>query len=358
MIRNCFLLLILAFLFSCSKNEPQNSAAILSQQLKSVAHQGILFGHQDDLAYGIGWKGILGESDVKRIVGSYPAVFGWEIGNVGDNENLDGVPFDSIKMYIKRVHKFGGINTVSWHARYPKTNLDAWTKTDIDVASLLPKGENHNAFIQRLDLVAQFFSDLKDDEGLLIPIIFRPWHEMVGDWFWWGSATCSDNDYKELFRFTVDYLKKVKKLDNLLIAFSPDGTVETRESYLSRYPGDDVVDVLGLDDYHDFTINRLDKVVQKLSLVVDLAAEKDKIAAFTETGSDKLSIPNWYTSNLLQVLKASEKTRGLAYVMVWRNRDTAHFYVPFAEHVEAEDFRSFTNDKMIFLLDEYNQTKK
>jgi mannan endo-1,4-beta-mannosidase len=347
----------LPILFSCSINESVSSAQQLKEQLKAIQQKAILFGHQDDMAYGLGWKGIPYESDVKRVTGSYPAIFGWDLGNIGDANNLDGVPFDSIQTYIKRAHLLGGINTISWHARYPKTKTDAWTKTNIDVQSLLPKGENHQLFLKELDLVAHFIGELKDGNGNPIPIIFRPWHEMMGGWFWWGTATCTDQEYKDLFRFTIEYLCKIKKLDNLIIAFSLDGTVATREQMLQRYPGDDVVDIIGIDEYQDFTQGRLDKVVQKIALMVDLAKEKNKLAALTETGCDRLEIPNWYTTNLLQVLKASEKTSALSYVMVWRNSDPSHFYVPNLEHKESTDFKNFANDKMIFLLDEYNQIK-
>lgn len=354
-----FIILLTFFIFpilSCTRQKVTTEECLstsgLKIFLKEQSGNQILFGHQDDLAYGIGWKSIPGESDVKKLVGSYPALFGWDIGNIGDTNNLDGVSFDSIKTYIIRAHKMGGINTVSWHARYPVTNFDAWNLTDIDIPSILPGGKSHRLFLKELDLVATFLNNLKDELGKPIPIIFRPWHEMYGDWFWWGSTTCADEEYRLLFRFTVEYLRNTKGLNNILIAFSPDMNFNSKEDYLKRYPGDDVVDVMGLDDYGDFKQNRLDMVVIRLGIISDLAKERNKISAFTETGSDQLGIPNWYTSNLLQVLNASEKTRRISYVMVWRNRDTTHFYVPWTGHEQAEDFRMFVNDKLIFLLDD------
>jgi mannan endo-1,4-beta-mannosidase len=251
-----------------------------------------------------------------------------------------------------RVHKMGGINTVSWHSRNPLTGFDAWNLTGVDIPAMLPGGKSNAKFIAQLDLVADFFKSIKTDKGDAVPIIFRPWHEMLGDWFWWGSSTCTDDEFKNLFKFTVYYLRNEKGLKNLLIAYSPDKGFTTPEEYLRRYPGDSYVDILGLDDYSDFKQNRLDMVVIRLGIVTDIALEKGKIAAFTETGSDKLEIDNWYTSNLLQVLNASEKTRRVSYVMVWRNRDTAHFYVPYPGHEQEEDFRNFVSNKMIFLLDD------
>lgn len=360
--KSVWMFVIISILFSAcnSKNNIYRESSLatdLRNDINRIANESILFGHQDDLAYGLGWKSIKGESDVKRVAGDYPALFGWELGSIGDSTNLDGVPFDSIAVYIKRVYEMGGVNTISWHARNPITENNSWNTDKIDVASLLPRGENHHLLNAKLDLIATFISKLTSNDGKLIPIIFRPWHEMYGDWFWWGARTCSKDDYKKLFRYTVRYLREEKKLNNLLIAFSPDAGTFSLEKYLSRYPGDNYVDILGLDNYGDFTINRLDKIVQKISIVVDLACEKGKIAAFTETGCDKLSIPNWYTTNLLQVLKANEKTRSIAYVMVWRNRDEDHFYVPSQNHEQANDFRLFVNDELVFLLNDYNQKK-
>lgn len=358
-----FLLVValLIFLSGCSYsgkgNHVDEKLEILRSSLKDISGKYILFGHQDDLAYGLRWEGLRGKSDVKSVTGDYPAVFGWELGNIGDNENIDGIPFDSIVSYVKLSDEMGGINAISWHARYPVTNFDSWNLTDINLHSLLPGGESHSLLTEKLDLLAGFFLELKTDDGTLIPVVFRPWHEMYGNWFWWGRSKCSDEEYIQLFRFTIDYLKNEKKVSNILVAFSPDNRFNSEETYLERYPGDEYVDILGLDDYDDFRNGRLDLIVIKLGIVSDVAKKKNKIAAFTETGSDKLEISNWYTSNLLQVLKANEKTRNISWVMVWRNRDTEHFFVPDEYQDQREDFKLFCDDKMILLLDEYKRLK-
>ena len=65
-----------------------------------------MFGHQDALAYGVNWKYVEGRSDVKDVVGDYPAVYGWELGNLEHNlpYNLDSVPFDKMKSFIQKVY--------------------------------------------------------------------------------------------------------------------------------------------------------------------------------------------------------------------------------------------------------------
>lgn len=78
------------------------AAEALLNRLENIQGKGILFGHQDDLAYGMGWQYTEGESDMKRVSGSYPSVFGWDIGGleIGNTKNLDGVPFNYMKRNI------------------------------------------------------------------------------------------------------------------------------------------------------------------------------------------------------------------------------------------------------------------
>ena len=68
----------------------------LFEFLRDSSNKGILFGHQDDLAYGVNWQSESGRSDIKEVCGQYPAVFGWDIGGIGQDQNLDGLNFDDI----------------------------------------------------------------------------------------------------------------------------------------------------------------------------------------------------------------------------------------------------------------------
>ena len=66
---------------------------------------------------------------------------------------------------------------------------------------------------------------------------------MNGNWFWWGKRWCTTDEYKAIYRLTVDYLRN-SGIDNLLFAWSPDAIAG-----LEFYPGDDYVDILGMDIY-------------------------------------------------------------------------------------------------------------
>lgn len=222
----------------------------LYNNLKALLQKGIMFGHQDDLAYGVGWKYEKGRSDIKDVTGDYPAVQGYEIGHLELDSavNLDSVPFEKMKDFIRTTYAKGGITTISWHLRNPLTGKTAWDPAKGTVASILPGGEKHQLYKNWLDKVALFMMDLKGSRGEAIPVIFRPFHELNGNWFWWGKAHCTPEEYKALYRFTVAYLRNTKKLHHLLYAFNTD-RFSSEEEYNERYPGDEWVDVVGFDIY-------------------------------------------------------------------------------------------------------------
>ena len=122
----------------------------LLANLKKVSARGFMFGHHDDTNYGIGWDGDEGRSDVKSVCGDYPAVVSFDLGHIelGDTASLDNVPFSKIRKEILNQYKRGGLSSLSWHLRNPKTGGDAWDVSDSTVVkSILPGGANHGKFV-------------------------------------------------------------------------------------------------------------------------------------------------------------------------------------------------------------------
>ena len=105
--------------------QKQTLAQQLEERLDSLQKRGYMAGHQDDPFYGIGWAYEDGKSDVKMTVGDYPAVMGFELGGIelGDEKNLDSVPFTRIHDELLAHVKRGGVVTVSWHPRNPMTTI-------------------------------------------------------------------------------------------------------------------------------------------------------------------------------------------------------------------------------------------
>ncbi|MCY1722926.1 glycosyl hydrolase [Prolixibacteraceae bacterium Z1-6] len=316
----------------------------LYQSLFELKKNGMMFGHQDALAYGEGWYDEKGRSDVKEVCGDYPAVYGWELGHLelADEYSLDSVYFYRIQDWIKIAYERGGINTISWHLRNPLTGGTSWdTSSKEVVASIVPGGDYHALFKEYLDHLADFLEGCRTDDGTYIPILFRPFHEHTGSWFWWGKDLCSVEDYKTLWRFTVDYLQNEKGIHHLLYTYSTD-RFETTEGYLERYPGDEIVDILGFDLYDrgSYYPTALKNCAEK---VTKLADERGKIATVSETGGPIATNYAWWTETVLDILRPYE----LSYVLVWRNpfkpADHENF-APSKGSPDSEDFIRFYKD--------------
>lgn len=324
-------------------------AGILFRNLSRLSDDFILVGHQDALAYGMGWKGEDFRTDINDVCGDFPAVFGWDLGHIGDPENIDGVHFEKMKQWMIKVYNRDGINTVSWHMRNIASGGSSWD-TSSCVPGILPGGAFHPAFIEKLDLVADLFSKLKTDEGNLIPVLFRPFHEMNGTWFWWGSKSCTPEQYKALFQFTVNYLRKEKQLHNIIYVYSTD-IFSSEEEYLAFYPGDDYVDVLGFDDYKGLNKKKNTfRTITMLEILHALGREKSKLITISETGVETIPDPTWFTSVVLPTLKTNDATMKASWILFWRNGRPDHFYAPYPGHPSTGDFIKFKEDTITLFL--------
>lgn len=339
------------------------AASALHRNLWALTGEALLFGHQDSLAYGVHWFADELRSDVHDTTGAFPAIYGWELGDLalGHEENLDGVNFAQMQAWIRAGFEQGSVITLSWHMTNPVTGDGAWVGR-ATVNDIIPGGEHHGRLKAYLDTFADFVRELTftDDAGQqqLIPIIFRPWHEHNGDWFWWGKGHTSETDYIALWRFTVDYLRDEQGLNNLLYAYSPDRSridlAHFERDYLYAYPGDDYVDILGLDNYWDLghpsnntpAEQQMAAFVQSLDALGRIAAQRQKLTALTEAGQDTLTDAHFFTERFLPGFLATDNTRRLVYALVWRNanrekEDRDHFYAPYPGHPAEADFVEF-----------------
>ena len=304
-----------------SKATPE--ARALLERLYRIQKRGTMYGHQDDLMCGHTWWYEPGRSDTKDAVGDYPAVAGFELGEIelGGDRSLDSVFFRDIRERVQWWHGQRGIITVSWHVVNPISSQwpgikepngagSAWDVEMLSAANLnavktiLPGGSNHAMFNSWLNRIARFFLTWRDKDGHLIPFIFRPWHEHSGSFFWWGRTRCYDEEYASLWRYTVDYLR-VKGLHNILYAYNTD-KVYSPEEYLQGYPGDDYIDMLTIDWYgsgDDF--NR--DIEKALSFTTGLARQKHKLHALSECGP--------ISEGLQRILANYESV----YLLTWRH---------------------------------------
>ncbi len=332
------------------KNATTETKALF-YNLNKIATKYTLFGQQDATACGVGWKNEDLRSDINDVCGSFPSIYGWDIGKVGSRCNADSINFDRIKFWIKSAYERGSINIIIWRFDWPISNNN-FTDTTRTVLHILPGGKMHDFYIQKLDKLADFILDLRSKKGTFIPIIFRPFQDQNENIYWWGKNHCTPEQFKTLWQFTVKYLRDKKNIHNVLYAYS-FGRVLSDSNYLQRYPGKDFVDILGLDDYIDFQQRDLvPKAISQLRLLVNLAKRENKISALTETGQKCITDPKWWTKSLLYPIKNDSVAKNIAFIMVWRNEDINNYFAPFPGHPSVKNFIQFENDPYTLFEDD------
>lgn len=353
--------LALAACSSGNKKPMETPKDLLVHQLFSLAENGkIAYGHQDDLVYGHAWKVTdwendpLERSDVKDVTGRYPMVVGFDLGGIelADSCNLDGVPFGLMREASLKHIERGGIVTFSWHPRNPLTGGDAWDiSSDQVVRSILPGGEKELQFKTWLRRAADFVESLGPDAA----VIFRPWHENLGSWFWWGSGLCTEQQYRDLYRSTRAYFEKDRGLKNIIWCYSPNGNCGP-EAYMSRYPGDDFVDMLGVDTYEYVGPDGLEEagvrfsqeIREQLTYLTAVSYEHKKLMCLSETGLEGLPDLQWWTERLYPAIQGFP----ISYVLTWRNAHDkpGHFYAAWEGFEGAPDMKAFSElDNIVFL---------
>jgi beta-mannanase len=165
--------------------------------------------------------------------GKWPAIRGWDIRF----DNPD--PTNSAIQWWEK----GGLVTFSWHMGAPPLSDSYYhSKGNTPVSKVLTEGTDENTdYIDKLDRMSVRLKKL-EDEG--VPVLWRPWHEMNGTWFWWSKSGASE--FCTLWIHMYRYFTEEKKINNLIWVWS--GSFIPSAEW---YPGDDYVDITGSDCYYD-----------------------------------------------------------------------------------------------------------
>ena len=164
----------------------------------------------------------------------------------------------------------GSLVTISVHLPNPANPAGGGLRdAGVDLAALLAPGTAaHERWMRELDVLAAALQELR---AAGVVVLWRPFHEMNGGWFWWGGKPPAA--FIRLWRQMFDYFTATKGLDNLLWVYSPNHGPKTAD----YYPGDAYVDLVGLDAYTD-------DVDPQHILGYDAVARLPKPFGFTEYG--------------------------------------------------------------------------
>lgn len=337
--------------------------------LNQLRGKNILFGQQHATTEGMSITAKDGtQSDTFNSVGAYPGLFGWDTLSLEGKEK-PGVAGnaeqsrDNLVAVMKKAYADGGVLTLSSHMPNFVTGGDFYDTKGNVVSHILPGGDKNAAYNAFLDQIADFALHLKTDDGRPIPVIFRPFHEQSGSWFWWGAAFTTTDEYKEIYRYTVEYLRDKKGVHNFLYAYSPGGGFgDSADTYLKTYPGDDYVDILGFDSYYNGEGDSwFNGVKTEAKTVSNIADSRGKVAAFTEFGYQKMKVsgnttPDFYTK-LANTLKSDPDAKKMAFMLTWANFGPDSVYVPYPtgdpnqEHEMLPDFKKYYRDTYTLFSD-------
>ena len=243
---------------------------------------------------------------VNEMTGGYPAVWGTDFIWNGLEDNGQNIVDAAIKK-----HKEGSIVTLMFHSERPidtppfrwKENIQG-ELTDAQWKEMTTPGTQLNLNWQKqVDRVAEYLKQLRDAN---VPVLWRPYHEMNGVWFWWGDKKGEDG-YQKLWKMMYDRYTNHHKLNNLVWVWNAnaprDIPFDQGYSYKDFYPGHAYVDVLATDVYHfDYEQKDYDEL---------LALAEGKLIALGEVGQ----LPK------AEILKVQPKW---AWFMVWSGWLTTH----------------------------------
>lgn len=290
-------------------------------------------------------------SDSEEVTGAHPAVLGSDFHYYLDKSATERQYHTEA---VKWAYQEGLVITFDWHLSARGSSTYEYQESTKALARNIVNDLNGDRawLYTELDKVIDIINNDLVVDGENIPIVFRPFHEMNGGWFWWGSKSITAEEYKTLFQLTVDYL--AERTNTVLFCWSPNSPLK-----FSYYPGDDYVDVLGLDAYEVTTTD----LPAQLALIVDHAQANDKVAVFSETGFRNISgespgddATTYWNSTVLPAIKndPSGKSAKIAWVLTWINSSWSFPYVPHSGSSELakDSFIAFKESPYVVFSDE------
>lgn len=151
--------------------------------------------------------------------------------------------FAGVTTRAKEWWEQGGIVTICWHtgadfsSGYDESKADNinWDE------AFVPGTETYNSLIEGMDRAVPYLQQL-EDAG--VPVLWRPFHELDGGWFWWSKG--GSENFVKLWQLMYSRYTDYWGLDNLIWVYGYSGNGGDMAAW---YPGDDYVDLMGADSY-------------------------------------------------------------------------------------------------------------
>ncbi|MGN7763040.1 glycosyl hydrolase [Paenibacillus sp. 22594] len=294
-------------------------AAGLLDYLVDLGGKGVISGQHDYLESPDEYN-----NKLKNATGDYAVLHGYELGAINNqSERTIARQRQNVVDSAIEWHEDGGIVAMTFHQNLPGTtpewaNVHTSLSQELFDAYVTPGTIQYKSLLASLDEIAVYLGELRDAG---VPVLWRPYHEMNGNWFWWGQK----DNFSKLWDITYDRLVNKHKLNNLLWVWNPNAPNEWADPYSAYYPGADKVDILAADIYNND---------YKQSYYSDLLNLADgKPIGIGESGE----LPDPVT--------LSQTQRKWVYTMTWGKMLT--------EKNDLQKIRSFMTDKYTVSRKEY-----
>jgi mannan endo-1,4-beta-mannosidase len=294
-------------------------AAELLDYLSELSGKGMISGQHDYLESPDDLN-----NKLKEKTGQYAVLHGYELGAITNQSKAtiarqrQGVVDSAI-----RWNEGGGIVAMTFHEALPGTSPE-WSNVHMTLsqekfdAYVTPGTAQYKNLIDDIDEIAVYLKELQEAG---VPVLWRPYHEMNGNWFWWGEK----DNFTKLWEIMYTRLTDTHKLNNLLWVWNPNAPNEWSDSYDPYFPGAGKVDILAADIYNDdFQQAYYDKLLM-------LAGGKP--IAIGESGE----LPDPVT--------LSQTQSKWVYTMTWGKMLT--------ENNNSQEIKNFMSDKYVVTRDDY-----
>jgi mannan endo-1,4-beta-mannosidase len=313
------------------------NAQQLMNYLSSIYGQKTLAGHQHDESKNLAFPS---PTYLNLSGGLRPALRSSDFMEYSPSRIAFGAnPRNESEQSIAWAKQTGGAVSMTWHWNAPANLVNTqcgsncgendypwWrgfytkgTTFDLPGALANPTGSDYQLLLRDIDAIG---TQLKKFQDAGVPVIWRPLHEAQGGWFWWGAH--GPDTFKQLWRLTYERLTNYHDLHNLIWEFTSSAA---EGNHLAWYPGDDVVDMVGLDIYTDPTSNMSGPWYDVLAHY-----NGRKMIALSESGT----LPNADAMDTYDI--------GWTYFSLWKDG--------YLDDFPAQDVQALLGDERVITLNE------
>jgi mannan endo-1,4-beta-mannosidase len=243
-----------------SNPEATPAARVLLQELDSVSGKATLSGEHN-----FPNTVSLYSNRVYELTGHYPAVFGQDFGFAASDDKDSTLGRASLVQEVIRQYRAGAVIALCWHEVRPTEDEPVTFHdsvqgklTDWEFQQVITPGTDlHARWERQVDRIAGYLRELQDAG---VPVLFRPYHEMNGNWFWWGGRPGA-NGTMAMYRMIYDRYVHVHHLNNLIWVWNVNAPSVNAGPVDQYWPGANYVDVVALDVYGAFEQSYYDSML-------------------------------------------------------------------------------------------------